>query len=229
MLGNFSMTGRMAAGAVVCLLVGMAFSAMAADDPNAQPVPNSTRELRLPDATSEPDMPEEAEPDMPDEAEPVFAVRPARSGESCQRQIFTVGSATVCVSSILEPQLGSRYGSVNLTDGRGSTAWVEGAAGDGIGEYIAIEFDAPVSISGMEVANGYGKNADLFEKNSRVRNFSLSTSRGDRQSIALRDERDWQTIGMSLPEKTKWLVLTISSVYPGWKYQDTAISGLDLR
>lgn len=221
MLGNFSMTGRMAAGAVVCLLVGMAFSATAADDPNAQPVPNSTRELRLPDATSEPDMPEEAEP--------VFAVRSARSGESCQRQIFTVGSATVCVSSILEPQLGSRYGSINLTDGRSSTAWVEGAAGDGVGEYIAIEFDAPVSISGMEVANGYGKNADLFEKNSRVRNFGLSTSSGDRQSIELRDERDWQTVGMSLPEKTKWLVLTISSVYPGWKYQDTAISGLDLR
>ncbi|PWE55746.1 hypothetical protein DEM27_13800 [Metarhizobium album] len=227
MLGDFSMNGRIFAGTLALLV--MASPAAAAGEPGVQQMPHASTEQRQPERRIERDMPEDLEPDMPEEVEPVFATRPVTGGEICQRQRFTIGEATVCVSSILEPQFGNRYGSLNLTDGRKSTAWVEGASGDGIGEYVAVEFDAPVIVSGLEIANGYTKNSDIFDKNNRVRNLTVSTASGSAQTVELTDNEDWQNLGVSLPEKTTWLMLTISSVYRGSKYRDTAISGLDIR
>lgn len=154
--------------------------------------------------------------------------RPSSGSEVCRQADFDVGSATLCVTSILQPQYGNRYGAGNLTDGRNATAWVEGAGGDGIGEYVSVEFDTPVAVAQVRVANGYAKNNDIYAKNNRVRDLVVETADGE-QTLRLADHAGWQSLDKAWPEKTKWLVLKIGSVYRGSKYRDTAITGLQIR
>lgn len=82
-------------------------------------------------------------------------------------------------SSVLEsaqPLVASRYGPEKALDGNAATAWVEGAAGEGLGEryYLSLE-SAPEALGFI---NGYAQNRSLFEKNHRVRRLSLQVFAG---------------------------------------------------
>ena len=66
-----------------------------------------------------------------------------------------------------------------------STAWVEGAEGDGIGEWVIVpvkpngestwkhRYDGDFTVS-LFVCNGYQKSLDLYRKNNRVREAKIS-------------------------------------------------------
>jgi hypothetical protein len=112
--------------------------------------------------SSPPGQPEEKLARLPD-AVPPEAPRPRAQRENCSRS----GNATFCVSSALPPAHGNSYGARNLLDGNDNTAWVEGSSGQGAGDFVVIEFDAPRSVRGVIVQNGYAKNADIFGKNRR--------------------------------------------------------------
>jgi hypothetical protein len=89
-----------------------------------------------------------------------------------------------------------------------------------------IEFDAPRSVRGVIVQNGYAKNADIFGKNSRVKDVELNFSTGDSMQATLTDQTGERRINLNRPVKAKWVQLIIRSVYPGWKYSDTAVNEL---
>lgn len=50
-----------------------------------------------------------------------------------------------------------------------STAWVEGAQNDGIGEWIKLSGTNQQTLSGLRIINGYAKSSDLYGKNNRVK------------------------------------------------------------
>lgn len=154
---------------------------------------------------------------------------PRWSGEVCSGPDGSSGDATSCVSSVLEPQFGNRYGPANLFDGNPATAWVEGAADDGLGEAIVLRFDEPRTVSRLSVMNGYNKNRDIYAKNNRVQTLKLTDSAGRRFSAALNDSGDWQTLTLPGDVKIEWLSLAIGSVYRGVKYRDTAISEIRVQ
>jgi uncharacterized protein (DUF1330 family) len=131
-----------------------------------------------------------------------------------------------CVSSALAPAQGNNYGARNLIDGRDDTAWVEGSGGQGEGDFVVIEFDTPRTVRGLTLHNGYAKNADIFGKNSRVKDVELRFSTGDSIDATLTDKMGEQRVSLSRPVKAKWVQLIIRSVYPGWKYSDTALNEL---
>jgi F5/8 type C domain len=131
---------------------------------------------------------------------------------------------TVCASSVLPPAHGNVYGPDNLLDGNDATAWVEGSGGQGVDDYLVLEFDAPQSVSGLTIRNGYDKNSDVYGKNSRVKDVELRFSNGDKLETTLKDDPAPQQVALSRPVKAKWIQLIIRSVYPGWKYSDTAIN-----
>jgi hypothetical protein len=56
----------------------------------------------------------------------------------------------------------------------------------------------------------------------------LRFSTGDSIEATLKDEPGAQHVGLSRPVKAKWVELIIRSVYPGWKYSDTAINELSV-
>ncbi len=118
-----------------------------------------------------------------------------------------------------------------LNDALTSTAWVEGVPGHGISEKI-IFYDfksnkgGPIAINGLVLYNGYIKNKDLFEKNSRVKSFVLYVNDEPRYLLHVKDIRDAQKIefpGILLTDKDE-ITLSIVDIFGGLKYQDTAIT-----
>ena len=128
----------------------------------------------------------------------------------------------------MPPSQGNIYGPRNLTDGNDKTAWVEGSDGQGLGEFVVLEFDSARAIRGLTIRNGYDKSPDIFTKNSRVKDIELRFSSGDSIEATLKDEPGAQYVTLSQPIKAKWIELVIRSVYPGSKYSDTAINELSV-
>lgn len=147
---------------------------------------------------------------------------------ACVPAEFGAGRGQLCATSTLAPQSGNRYDPGRLTDGQDRTAWVEGTAGDGVGEALLFEPESPRRISTLRVMNGYAKSADIWRKNGRVRDLVIETSNGVAQRVTLEDRDGWQTITLKDDRPVAWVTFSISSAYSGAKYTDTAISELRL-
>lgn len=139
---------------------------------------------------------------------------------------------------------GEGYGVENMFDGDLSTAWVEGVAGDGVGEWIDIKLD-DMPYLGVAIANGYIKNEEVYYNNNRVKTIYIETwdENGDLMThgeIELRDiefdsveDREYCSAWLyyisnrgSSFQKVSRIRLTIREVYPGEKFHDTCISEL---
>ena len=135
------------------------------------------------------------------------------------------GRITVTSSSTLGSQAGNSYAPLNAIDGDGKTAWIEGAAGDGIGEWLKVSYGAPQKISSIYIANGYGKSTKSYQTNGRIREAEIATENGSFLPV-LKDMND--EIKITMPstmagKPTRWVKITIKSVYPGTTYKDTAL------
>lgn len=148
--------------------------------------------------------------------------RPSEAGESCARN----GYETYCASSVLRPQYGNSYGVANLFDASTGTAWVEGEQGNGIGEWITIEFETLRRVKSIHLQNGYQKSNDIFQKNNRVRQLRVLFSGGESQIFILEDRPSVQLLTLQRPVEAYWLKLIIDDVWAGNKYTDTAITKL---
>ncbi|MFM7235064.1 MAG: NADase-type glycan-binding domain-containing protein [Flavobacteriales bacterium] len=136
-------------------------------------------------------------------------------------------------SSTLAPQGKFSYPVKNITDDNPTTAWVEGQADYGIGEFIELtEFStAPHEV--VSILNGYQASRASWENNSRVKQLKFSLNGKDYFILELADVMGAQTF--SLPDdfmakldpasgKKSRIRLTIMDVYPGLKWKDTAIT-----
>lgn len=147
-------------------------------------------------------------------------------------------------SSVLE----GSYDPENAFDGDVRTAWVEGAVGSGVGEWIEVDI-RQYHPGAILILNGYYKNADIYRKNSRIKKLKLELEvepwEGEEnpplevREVELED-RPFQTVR---PDNlyaaldrlvtfgdgfrtVKRIRLTILEVYPGTKYSDVCISEL---
>lgn len=191
--------------------------------------------------TPTPDPPPSVEPGEVAAAEPVPVVLPvgglpgpfeAETYETLQGCCGTLWNASA--SSHLEAQGDNRYTIDQLSDDNPFTAWVEGQDDGGVGAWV--EFDLrceaadsrPLSIT---VANGYQKNAKAFRANGRVAAMELSVPGGEgtaRKVIAvlrLEDRVGTQDLALDLPTGVRGR-LTLTEIYPGARWPDTAISEL---
>ncbi len=149
---------------------------------------------------------------------------PRVAGGNCVPASAPGGSWQICASSVLDPQYGNRYGPANLTDGNLSTAWVEGISGNGTGEKVLFTFPRPRLLAGFEIVNGYAKNQDIFRKNARIKTARITLSDNTEETISLLDTMKSRRYTFTTPVETTWLELEIGSVFPGSKYQDTALT-----
>lgn len=156
-------------------------------------------------------------------------LRNRRSDEKCSPIEIWGGRASFCTSSELSPQSGNSYGALNLFDNDPRTAWVEGKQDEGLGEYLAIDFEDERDVRAIDLLNGYTKSERLFFRNTRVRTLSITASNGARADLSLRDDGDWQRLELTGFEDITWLKLEIGGVYAGSHYPDTAISELRLQ
>jgi len=162
----------------------------------------------------------------PTSSPPARPPAPPVSSANCASFDGSAGADRYCASSALAAEAGNSYGVRNLFAGSAAAAWVEGAPGQGLGEWISVEFDGQRLVRSVTLQNGYQKNSDIFSKNSRVKRLRLVFSQGETKSFTLRDELGPQTLSIEPPLKAFWIQLIIDDVFPGSKYTDTAISKL---
>lgn len=148
------------------------------------------------------------------------------------------GQDTLSASSFLRPGKTANYIPKNIHDLNLETAWVEGVPGHGIGEYVLYNFPPQnPRITQIIVVNGYVKNDKTWKENSRVKKLKLYIDGKPKAILLLEDVKNEQyftvdPIGYAERDnydellKKPWysIKFEILEVYPGSKYQDTAIT-----
>jgi hypothetical protein len=148
------------------------------------------------------------------------------------------GDDTLSASSTLSSINGISYAASNAHDLSYETAWVEGVPGYGVGEFLVYHFPpGNPRITEIIVVNGYVKSEKLWRENARVKTLNvyqngqlfailqLDDSRQEQHfafaPIGYADRENWE----ALTAKPWWtLKFEIAAVYPGEKYDDTAIT-----
>lgn len=154
---------------------------------------------------------------------------------------FGAGCSLACgigwifeASSELTPESGFTYGAHNAGDIDRSTAWIEGIPGHGEGEILrAIFFEGPaegsVPFRGLTILNGYAKSDGAWESNGRVHLLEMRFNGKILYVVELIDSQQPQSVFWSeeIPVNNgDVLELEIISVYPGIRYDDTALTEL---
>lgn len=114
----------------------------------------------------------------------------------------------------------------NLIDRNLATAWVEGSDGQGIDENFTVYFDDEYDINGIIINSGYQKSETTYYNNSRPKEIEIMFSNTSKMTVVLDDINTQQEIKFDESIRTSGIVLTIKSVYPGDRYEDTCISEL---
>ncbi|MGA1871426.1 MAG: NADase-type glycan-binding domain-containing protein [bacterium] len=127
-------------------------------------------------------------------------------------------------SSILENK--ARYSHKNIIDGDIFTAWSEGNKGDGIGEWVKLDFGEMKTLYYIGIIPGYSKYNDkvgeVWFKNNRVKNATLEFSDGSKKQIELIDKQQIQYFKVG--KKSNSVKIIIDEVYKGSTWPDTCIS-----
>lgn len=135
-------------------------------------------------------------------------------------------SSVSATSYLIEEEYDLSHEPSNLFDESLANAWVEAVPGYGEGEAVTVQLDAIYKVSGFTINAGYQKNDDVFGKNSRPAALLVTFSDGTGIDITLKDVNEQQQVIFPSAVETSSITLTIQSVYPGSKYEDTVISEL---
>lgn len=124
---------------------------------------------------------------------------------------------------------GKAYPADLINDFKNDTAWNEGANGDGIGEWVEIQFEAPQKINAMVIQNGYKKSKDLYYENNRPKMLKIDVIGQQSFMVNLEDVYN-NGFYIEFPEtmETYGVTITIEDVYNGTKFNDTCISEVQL-
>ena len=110
--------------------------------------------------------------------------------------------------------------------------WVEGVAGNGIGEKLIFEDSFGYSGNPLYISSGFVSYSkpNLYRENSRIRKIKITNQSGKSMVVELSDTPHFQTIDLSTlfsgyGSASKY-VLEILEVYPGIKYTDTCVNSI---
>jgi hypothetical protein len=104
------------------------------------------------------------------------------------------------------------------------TPWVEGSQGNGVGESLSISFYEEQE--GFMILNGFfnRQNLRLYLENNRVKEFRITYPDGTISEHLIVDSLGFHNIFFT--QAAQDIVITITSIYEGTRFNDTAISGL---
>jgi len=133
----------------------------------------------------------------------------------------SIPAKKISASSTLSDQAGNTYAARNIMDGDASTAWCEGVKGDGIGEWVKIDFGSMQELKGFNLINGLAKSSNAFQVNNRVKRMKMEFSNGQ---IMMIDNDFIKNEFLDNPVQTSFVKITIEAVERGTKYHDTCMS-----
>ncbi len=110
----------------------------------------------------------------------------------------------------------------NAIDGSRRTAWIEGADGQGLGEWLRFDFGREINLHRIVILPGYFKSAEIWKQNNRIASATLQFSNGTSKAVNFPDQMEKQAIDLG-SVRTRWVRLEIKEIYAG-SDPDTAIS-----
>ena len=129
-------------------------------------------------------------------------------------------------SSELEPSEGFTFTAGNVLNDSTRSAWDEGVAGDGVGQWIQVTANGPQLVQGVRIINGAPVSEHNYWNNNRVRRIRVELSDGYAMEYELSDTYDWQSVSFDAAHATSYIKFTILSVYHGERYDDTCITAI---
>ena len=128
--------------------------------------------------------------------------------------------------------LADRYAAEKAHDFRIVTAWVEGVDGNGEGEYLRYSFPGTCPrITTINILNGYVKHWEVWRDNARVKKLLMYYNDKPYVVLNLQDTMGLQSFNVGIlgyedrDTAPAWSIkFEILEVYPGDKYEDTAIT-----
>ena len=129
---------------------------------------------------------------------------------------------TASASSIRLAVQSNTYYAANAIDGKRSTAWIEGADGPGLGEWIRFDFDREIVIHRILIQPGYFKSPQIWAGNNRLAVVTAQFSDGSSRELTFADSMTSQKVDVGAI-RSKWVRFVIKSVYYGTD-PDTALS-----
>jgi hypothetical protein len=149
-----------------------------------------------------------------------------------------VERVSLTASSALPPQGANRYDAASAHDSDLRTAWVEGEKDGGLGKSLTLTVTGSKPTQ-LTIYNGYQKSPKHYRNNGRVKQLRLLLNGEPKALLNLSDSRaaqEFEIGNLYLPEykygedaATVTIELEIVAVYPGAKWQDTAISEIVLQ
>jgi hypothetical protein len=108
------------------------------------------------------------------------------------------------------------------------TAWVEGAASSGAGEWVRIKVTKLDGVSAvrLRLRNGYQKSKALFAANARIKDVTIKLLPSGKTTRAmLPDAMEWQELTVKQDAgPLEGVEIQVGSVYEGSKYADLCLS-----
>ena len=137
-------------------------------------------------------------------------------------------------STLIEP--GYDHSAWLVQDYDTSTAWTEGAPGNGLGESLYMETDRYAVITGGVICTGYCRSEDLFYKNGAPTRIYIHSGNQEAYLDVTQDANTYQYgyegfhFRFDEPLVSDGSVtMTIVGVRDGWKWEDACISELRLE
>lgn len=144
-------------------------------------------------------------------------------GSARERTLVTDIVSYVSASSTYNGDRVTHYPD-QVLDGKKNTNWTEGIDGNGEGEFLEFTFRKTYLLDSICIHAGNHSDKSYYINNARPKTIVLTFSDGTTQSHTLEDSMSEQMIPLERPVETSSLRLTIESVYPGDKWEDTVIS-----
>jgi putative hemolysin len=139
---------------------------------------------------------------------------------------------TASGSSFLPTDQGGQYQPWMAVDGLLETAWVEGVAGPGTGEWLMLTFPGTIELHSVRLDVGYDRDTDVFNKNNRIKRATLIFSSGEQVQLDFSDVRGLQEIPLVRAPgpniETTYVQVVIDEVYPGTRYDDTCLAEIEV-
>lgn len=131
---------------------------------------------------------------------------------------------TAEASSVLKEPTITHYAK-NAVDGNLRTAWVEGAEGVGINEWIMLSSSdgSAMEISAIEFALGYRASEQILQKNGWPRKVLIECENGFQQTAEF-PVCCIGTVVLDQPVSSSWVKITLLDAAAGIQYVDTCIS-----
>lgn len=155
---------------------------------------------------------------------PSASAAPSPTPTAAPAPVFTSVTASSTRGTDTE---GGQYSAEAVLSDDPTTKWVPlKGSSNGIGEWIQINASDAQHVNGIEILNGYHKNAETWGNNNRVKSCTLSFSDGQSKTVTLDDSMGLIKIDLDSPVNTTYIRLTINSIYHGAKWNDTAVTYL---